>query len=230
MGSEKITWQFTGNKHQKTDQLPAIGETLRFTGEIIPRRNSFELLPTPHQAMEHQAVHWGHGTLLHMMRWDRHVSTGKGGGVYSEITGLAAIDAEELLKRFAVDQVMSVSHLWGVSMPEPVLDYLAAPESDKLEKAESAFLPVYIEFFHPGSDSRTKSPAAAAWTATSAIFLHNPQSAERATAWASRAMGLATETDDAAVVRTATAIWTDAMTEFDRRVYDAFRVKENGDV
>ena len=48
MGSEKITWQFTGNKHQKTDQLPAIGETLRFTGEIIPRRNSFESVSYTH--------------------------------------------------------------------------------------------------------------------------------------------------------------------------------------
>lgn len=126
-----IAWHFTGDTLRDGSPLPAIGETLRFAGEIELCKSGYHWSLKPHQALQYAPGH-----LLHMVRYGGKVQVGDDKGVSSERTILATVNAEHLLRRFAADQALSVAHLWDMS--EIVREYLTTLDETKRAAARAA--------------------------------------------------------------------------------------------
>ena len=193
-------WHFTGNTLRDGSPIPAIGETLVFPHKVEICKSGYHWSLKPHQALRYAP-----GATLHKVSFGGYVEMGDDKGVSSERTIIASIDATHLLRRFAADQALSVSHLWD--MPEVVRDYLTTLDESKRAAAEEA-----------------------AWAATWAAARAAARAAAWAAAWTTAGDAAWTTAGDAAWAAAWAAAWTtagdaagaDAMQEFDRRVYEAF--------
>ena len=197
---DNTAWHFTGNTLRDGSPIPAIGETLVFPHKVEIYRSGYHWSLKPHQALRYAP-----GATLHKVSFGGYVEMGDDKGVSSERTIIASIDATHLLRRFAADQALSVSHLWD--MPEVVRDYLTTLDESKRTAAEEA-----------------------AWAATWAAARAAARAAAWAAAWAAagdaaRAAARAAAGADAGAYARAAAwntAWDATMQEFDRRVYEAF--------
>ena len=207
MGNEQVAWHFTRDTLRDGSPIPAVGETLIYKGRIELCASGYHWSLKPHQALRYAP-----GNRLHMVRYGGEVLTGGDKGVSSERTILATIDAEHLMRRFAADQALSVAPMWD--MPEVVLEYLTTLDGSKQAAAALAA----DAAAYAGAVAAAADAGAAAWAA----------------AWASDAAAYARAVAAAADARAvaAAAAWAsdaaDAGAEFDRRVYSAFGVSENG--
>lgn len=124
-------WHFTGNTLRDGSPIPAIGETLVFPHKVEMCRSGYHWSLKPQQALR-----YAQGATLHKVRFGGYVEIGDYKGVSSERTIIASIDATHLLRRFAADQALGVSHLWD--MPEVVRDYLTTLDESKRGAADEA--------------------------------------------------------------------------------------------
>ncbi len=213
-------WHFTGNTLRDGSPIPAIGETLVFPREVEICCSGYHWALKPHQALKYAP-----GTTLHKVNFGGYVEMEADKGVSSERTIIASIDATHLLKRFAADLALGVSHLWD--MPEVVRDYLttldeskrgaafsyarasaeAAARSTSWASAEAAA--------EVAADTAARASAGAtSWYTADVAAWATAEAAARATAW--------TGAKAAARDSYRGAAWDAAMQEFDRRVYEAF--------
>lgn len=127
-----IAYHFTGDTLRDGSPIPPIGHTLVFPGEIKLRERGYHWSRTPWQALQYAP-----GNLLHRVRVGGTVIERRDDkGVSSERTILATIDATHLMRRFAADQALSVSHLWP--MPDVVREYLTTLDESKRTTAMDA--------------------------------------------------------------------------------------------
>ena len=177
------------------------GSSIPAIGETLIYKGRIELCERGyHWSLKpHQALRYAPGHLLHMVRYGGKVLTGDDKGVSSERTILATVAAEPLLRRFAADQALSVAHLWD--MPEIVREYLTTLDGSKQAAARAA----------AWADAAAAARAAAVYAAGD---------------WADAAVARAAEDAAEAAARAAEA--AAAWAEFDRRVYAAFGVSDNG--
>ena len=126
-------WHFTGNTLRDGSPIPAIGETL-----VFPRKVKMCISGYHWSLKPHQALRYAPGATLHKVKFGGYVEIDDDRGVSSERTIIASIDATYLLRRFAADQALSVSHLWD--MPEVVRDYLTTLDETKREASNAAAL------------------------------------------------------------------------------------------
>ena len=125
-----IAYHFTGDTLRDGRPIPAIGEKLIYTDEIIWCHSGLYASPKPHQALRYAPGKW-----LHRVECGQIEREDKDKFVCRERTILQTIDAEHLLRRFAADQALSVAHLWD--MPEVVREYLTTLD-DSLRAAARA--------------------------------------------------------------------------------------------
>jgi hypothetical protein len=193
-------WHFTGNTLRDGSPIPAIGETLVFPGKVELCRSGYHWSLKPHQALKYAP-----GATLHKVRFGGYVERRADKGVSSERTIIASIDATNLLRRFAADQALGVSHLWD--MPEVVHDYLTTLDESKRKAAWGASKAAWDAVWDAEEDVAGAATLAAC-------------NAARASAEA--AARAAAEAAEAAWDAAWDAAWGAAMQEFDRRVYEAF--------
>lgn len=187
---DNTAWHFTGNTLRDGSPIPAIGETLVFPHKVEICRSGYHWSLKPHQALRYAP-----GAILHKVNFGGYVEIGDDKGVSSERTIIASIDATYLLRRFAADRALSVSHLWD--MPEVVRDYLTTLDETKMGAAEAA------EAAWNAAWAAKNAARDAAWTAWGAAWAS--RDAAWGAAWAARGAARGA-----------------AMQEFDRRVYEAF--------
>jgi hypothetical protein len=170
-----------------------------------------------------------------------YVEMGGDKGVSSERTIIASIDATHLLRRFAADQALGVSHLWD--MPEVVRDYLTTLDETKRVTSNSAASTAAKRAVRPWACYATRMAAwesaeAAAWESAEAAAMGAAWAAAKAAArdaardaaWAAAWDAAEAAARDAAWGSAWDAAWGSAwgsamdaaMQEFDRRVYEAF--------
>ena len=126
-----IAYHFTGDTLRDGRPIPAIGEKLIYTGEIIWCHSGLYASPKPHQALQYAP-----GKLLHRVECGQIEREDGDKFVCRERTILQTIDAEQLMRRFAADQALSVAHLWDV--PDVVRDYLTSLDATKRAAARDA--------------------------------------------------------------------------------------------
>jgi len=194
---DRIAWHFTSDTLRDGSPIPAVGETLRFDGEIRLCERGYHWSLKPHQALGYAPGH-----LLHMVRYGGEVLTGDDKGASSERTILTTIDAETLMRRFAADQALSVAHLWD--MPKIVREYLTTLDETKRAAAKG-------------------SVWANTYAAQDAVVA---DAAEAAAVWAAAWAETAARYDPSHLLHAAAR--ASARAEFDRRVYAAFGVSDNG--
>ena len=205
----KILWHFTDGALRDGRPLPPVGEWLISKGKIIPCKRGLHASPTPWDASRYAP-----GSVLHQVKLGGTVLPH--GDPIDKYAGskraiVKTIDVEDLLRRFACDQALSVIHLWDA--PPIVRDYLTACDPSKRDAARDA-------------------AGAAAWAATRAAARDAARDAAGAAAWnaagdtawnaAWAATWAATRAATRAAARDATR--AAARDEFNRRVYEAFEV------
>ena len=126
-----IAYHFTGDTLRDGRPIPAIGEKLIYTGEIIWCQSGLYASPKPHQALQYAPGKW-----LHRVECEQIERDDGDKFVCRERTILRTIDAEHLMRRFAADQALSVAHMWD--MPEVVRDYLMTLDQSKRAAAWAA--------------------------------------------------------------------------------------------
>jgi len=217
-------WHFTGNTLRDGSPIPAIGETLVFPGKVEMCGSGYHWSLKPSQALVYAP-----GATLHKVSFGGYVEIGDDKGVSSERTIIASIDATHLLRRFAADMALGVSHLWG--MPEVVRDYLitldeskrvvarvAARDAARVAARDDAWVAARDAAWVAARDAARN----AAWYATchaardaawDASMCASIGDAWDATCHAARGASRCASIGD---------YWDAAMQEFDRRVYEAF--------
>ena len=201
-------WHFTGNTLRDGSPIPAIGETLVFPDEVEICKSGYHWSLKPHHALR-----CAPGATLHKVRFGGYVKMGYDKGVSSERTIIASIDATHLLRRFAADQALSVSHLWD--MPKVVRDYLTTLDESKRDAARNAA-------WNAARNAAGVADRSAAGIAARAAAGVAAWSAAMDAAW-SVAWGAARAAAGVAAMDAAwSAAWDAAVQEFDRRVYEAF--------
>ena len=188
-----IAYHFTGDTLRDGRPIPAIGEKLTHTGEIVWCKSGLYASHKPHQALQYARGKW-----LHRVECGQIEREDGDKFVCRERTILQTIDAEHLLRRFAADQALSVAHLWD--MPDVVRDYLTSLDATKRYAVRAAAWAAV----RAAAAAARAAAADAAWAAATA--------ARAAAAWAARDAAA----DAADAVRA--AAWDD----FDARVGRAF--------
>ncbi len=112
-------WHFTnGNKLWDGSPLPAIGETLRHTGELIVGQSGLHASKRLIDALDH-----ARGNLLHRVELSGAEAQGYDDKLVArERTILWSVDAEPILRDFARRCALDVAHLWDA--PGIVVQYL----------------------------------------------------------------------------------------------------------
>ncbi len=194
-----LAWHFTGDTLRDGSPLPQIGETLVFKEQIRLCERGYHWSKEPFDALQYAP-----GVKLHLVTYGGKIVEGKDKGCSSERTILKSINAEQLLRRFAADQALSVKHLW--SMPTVVENYLLTLDETLRQAAWAA-------------------TRAAAWDAAWAAAWAAAEDAAWAAAWAA-ARAAAGDAAWAAAEDAARAAAGDAALaarkEFNQRVYKAF--------
>lgn len=133
MRAQRLAYHFTGDRLRDGRPLPAIGETLVHDGPIVWCGSGLYWSRKPHQALIYAP-----GPMLSLVRVGGTIiePDDEDKGASTERTVLARIDATHLLRRFAADQALSVSHLWD--MPEVVREYLTTLDESKRTAAWAA--------------------------------------------------------------------------------------------
>ena len=126
-----IAYHFTGDTLRDGRPIPAIGEKLIYTGEIVWCESGLYASPKPHQALQYAPGKWLHRVECGQIEHDDGDKF-----VCRERTILQTIDAEHLMRRFAADQALSVAHLWD--MPDVVREYLLSLDQAKRDAARDA--------------------------------------------------------------------------------------------
>ena len=165
-----IAYHFTGDTLRDGRPIPAIGEKLVHTGEIIWCKSGLYASPKPHQALQSARGNW-----LHRVECGQIEREEKDKFVCRERTILQTIDAEHLMRRFAADQALSVAHLWD--MPEVVREYLTTLDDSLRAAAWAAALDAAWDAARAAVRDAAR---AAAWDAAWAAA----RAAARAAAWA----------------------------------------------
>ena len=197
-----IAYHFTGDTLRDGRPIPAIGEKLTHTGEIVWCKSGFYASHKPHQALQYAPGKW-----LHRVECGQIEREDKDKFVCRERTILQTIDAEHLMRRFAADQALSVAHLWDV--PDVVRYYLASLDATKRSAARDAAWAAV----RAAAAAAMAAAADAAWAAV------------RAAAAASAGAAAAAARDaawDAALGAARDAAWDAAWADFDTRVNCAF--------
>jgi hypothetical protein len=217
-------WHFTGNTLRDGSPIPAIGETLVFPHKVEMCRSGYHWSLKPHQALK-----FAPGATLHKVNFGGYVEIGDEKGVSSERTIIASIDATYLLRRFAADQALGVSHLWD--MPKVVHDYLTTLDESEREAArdavrDAARVDARSYAWCAAWDAAWCAALDAAWDAARGAAGDAARGAAWAAAW-DAARGAAWAAAEAAAKVAAwsaarNAALDAAMQEFDRRVYAAF--------
>lgn len=117
-------WHFTGDTLRDGSPIPAVGEWLKFEGEIIPCEQGLHASLEPFDALRYAP-----GALLHLveLRGDKKRKIKKHGEPCDKVVGcqrkiIASIDATDLMRQFARECALDVIHLWDA--PEIVVNYL----------------------------------------------------------------------------------------------------------
>ena len=211
-------WHFTGNTLRDGSPIPAIGETLVFPHKVKMRASGYHWSLKPRQALQ-----YARGPLLHKVSFGGYIEIGDNKGVSSERTIIASIDATHLLRRFAADQALSVSHLWD--MPEVVREYLTTLDETKREDSGDAALAA-TKIAVRSNDCYASRMAT--WSAYRASVEHAWEAALTAYEDAAKALsqvetGFSKSYCGGALFDPVKDIARYlAMTEFDQRVYEAF--------
>jgi hypothetical protein len=217
-------WHFTGNILRDGSPIPAIGETLVFPHKVEICCSGYHWSLKPHQALKYAP-----GTTLHKVRFGGDVEMEHDKGVSSERTIIASIDATHLLKRFAADQALGVSHLWD--MPKVVHYYLTTLDESQ---RGTAFNSARATAEAAAGTTSWATAEVAAWATAEAAIEVAADAAAGTTSWytaevaaCATAEAAAWATAEAAARATArdsyrATAWDAAMQEFDRRVYEAF--------
>ena len=190
-----IAYHFTGDTLRDGRPIPAIGEKLIHTGEIVWCQSGLYASPKPSQALQFAPGKW-----LHRVECGQIKREDSDKFVCRERTILQTIDAEHLMRRFAADQALSVAHLWDV--PDVVRDYLTSLDATKRAAARAAAWAAVRAAAAAAQAAAADAAWAAAWDAA--------VDAARAAAW------------DAAVDAARAAAWAAARDDFDARVGRAF--------
>lgn len=161
-----IAYHFTGDRLRDGRPIPAIGETLVHEGPVVICKSGFHWSRQPFDALRYAP-----GPRLHMVRVGGTVFEHDDKGVSSERTIIASIDATFLLRRFAADQALSVSHLWD--MPDVVRQYLTTLDDGLRAAARAAA-------WAAAGDAAWN----AAWNAAGDAAWAAARAAARAAAWA----------------------------------------------
>ena len=161
-----IAYHFTGDTLRDGRPIPAIGEKLIHTGEIIWCKSGLYASPKASQALQYARGKW-----LHRVECGQIERKDIDKFVCRERTILQTIDAEHLLRRFAADQALSVAHLWDV--PDVVRDYLTSLDDALRAAARNAALAAAVDAARAAAVAAAR---AAAWDAA--------VDAARAAAWA----------------------------------------------
>ena len=187
-----IAYHFTGDTLRDGRPIPAIGEKLIHTGEIVWCESGLYASPKASQALKYAPGKW-----LHRVECGQIEREDGDKFVCRERTILQTIDAEHLMRRFAADQALSVAHLWD--MPEVVREYLTTLDDSLRAAAWAAAL-----------DAAWDAARAAVRDAARAAALDAVRDAARAAAW------------DAAWAAARAAARAAAWADFDTRVNCAF--------
>ncbi len=126
-----IAYHFTGDTLRDGRPIPAIGEKLTHTGEIVWCKSGLYASPNPHQALRYAPGKW-----LHRVECGQIEREDGDKFVCRERTILQTIDAEQLMRRFAADQALAVAHLWD--MPDVVREYLLSLDQAKRAAARAS--------------------------------------------------------------------------------------------
>ena len=110
-------YHFTGTTLRDGRPIPAIGEALIHDGPVEICRSGLHASRKASQALQYAP-----GNMLHRVACEDICDENSDKFVCRERTIIATIDAEYLMRRFAADQALSVSHLWH--MPDVVRGYL----------------------------------------------------------------------------------------------------------
>ena len=191
-----IAYHFTGDTLRDGRPIPAIGEKLVHTGEIIWCKSGLCASPKPHQALQSARGNW-----LHRVECGQIEREEKDKFVCRERTILQTIDAEQLMRRFAADQALSVAHLWD--MPDVVREYLLSLDQAKRDAARDA---ARAAAWSAARDAARDAAWDAAWDAVRDATRYAVCAAAR----------------DAACAAAWDAVWDAAWADFDARVNCAF--------
>ena len=161
-----IAYHFTGDTLRDGRPVPAIGEKLIHTGEIVWCKSGLYASPKPHQALRYAPGKW-----LHRVECGQNEREDGDKFVCRERTILQTIDAEHLMRRFAADQALSVAHLWD--MPDVVREYLTTLDDSLRAAARNAAW--------AAAEAAARN---AAWAAAVVAAQAAADAAARAAAWA----------------------------------------------
>ena len=168
-----IAYHFTGDTLRDGRPVPAIGEKLTHTGEIIWCKSGLHASPKPHQALRYASGKWLHRVECGQIEREEDDKL-----VCRERTILQTIDAEHLLRRFAADQALAVAHLWDT--PDVVREYLTTLDDSLRDAAWAAALAAARD----AAWSAARVAAwAAAWGAAWDAAWAAARAAARAAAW-----------------------------------------------
>ena len=159
--THNIAWHFTSDKLRDGTPIPAIGEKLVFNDDIEICRKGYHWSKEPFDAMKYAP-----GNTLHMVQYGGNIQEQEDKGCSSERTILKSIDAAYLLRRFAADQALSVSHLWD--MPDIVKAYLTTLD-ETIRQAATAIAyrtAYYASASYAASDAASSAYYASAYYAS----------------------------------------------------------------
>ena len=214
-----IAYHFTGNKLRDGRPIPAIGETLRHTDDLILCVQGLHWSRQPFDALQYAP-----GPYLHRVRVGGQIVEQDDKGASTERTILATIDATDLLRRFAADRALSVAHLWN--MPQIVRDYLMTLDERKRAAAGAAARAAARAAAAGAALAAAQEAAwaaalAAAWAAAAGAAWDAAQAAQAAAVAAARAARAAVDAAGA-VAAEAVAARAAARADFNARVERAF--------
>jgi hypothetical protein len=126
-----IAYHFTGGTLRDGRPIPAVGEVLRHDGPVRICANGLHASRHPFDALRYAPGH-----LLHRVECRGIVAEEGDKFVCRERAILQTADATAMLRRFAADQALSVSHLWD--MPDIVRDYLTTLDETYRDAAWAA--------------------------------------------------------------------------------------------
>ena len=129
-----LGYHFVGVTLKTGEPIPADGEWLIHAGPIEPCVSGLHMSERPFQALQ-----YAQGSTLCRVELDGELASH--GEPIDKWVGrrrriIARIDATPMLRRFAADQALSVSHLWD--MPPVVRDYLETLDESARVHAETA--------------------------------------------------------------------------------------------
>jgi hypothetical protein len=119
-----LGYHFTSYKLSNGDPIPPIGKWLVYDGPIVPCESGLHASEHPYDALQYAP-----GKLLHRAELEGDLLAY--GKPIDRLVGrrrkiLATIDAESLLRKFACQCALDVTHLWTPPPPPVVTYYLAS--------------------------------------------------------------------------------------------------------